>query len=87
MWDHATVKQGPGLFVSVIEDEKLQLKFTLIGQETLRIDGHEIRSSTTACRREERDIWYDPEARWRACGLSAAAPRSSTFATSNGRSR
>ena len=62
LWNYATVKQGPGLFVSVVEDEKLQLKFTLVGQETLRIDGHEVPvEHYRMSGGEERDIWYDPD--------------------------
>ena len=60
MWNQQTLEAKPGLFVSVIEDETLELAFTCVGQETLVIDGRELtvdhyRMTGT----EERDIWYD----------------------------
>lgn len=61
MWNRETLEAKPGLFVSVIEDETLELAFTVVGKETMVIEGREIvvdhyRMTGT----EERDIWYDP---------------------------
>jgi len=62
MWNRETLEAKPGLFVSVIEDETLELAFTLVGKETMVIDGRQIavdhyRMTGT----EERDIWYDAD--------------------------
>ena len=60
MWNPATVEAEPGLFVSVIEDQTLELAFTLVGRETVVVDGREIGvDHYRMFGDEERDIWYD----------------------------
>lgn len=62
LWNQETLEAKPGRFVSVIEDQTLELAFTFVGKETMVIDGREIavdhyRMTGT----EERDIWYDAD--------------------------
>jgi hypothetical protein len=62
MWNPEMLDAKPGLFVSVIEDQTLELAFSFLGQETMVIDGREIvadhyRMTGT----EERDVWYDAD--------------------------
>jgi hypothetical protein len=62
LWNYEMVKEKPGVFVSVVEDEKLELAFALVGKETLQIDGHEVPvEHYRMTGAEERDIWYDPD--------------------------
>ncbi len=62
LWNYATVKEKPGRFVSVIEDDQLELAFALVGKETLQIDGHEVPTEHYRMTGgEERDIWYDQD--------------------------
>ncbi|HUF56044.1 MAG TPA: DUF6134 family protein [Thermohalobaculum sp.] len=62
MWNPEMLDAKPGLFVSVIENQTLEVAFSFLGQETMVIDGREIvvdhyRMTGT----EERDIWYDAD--------------------------
>lgn len=62
IWNQETLEAKPGRFVSVIEDETLELAFTFVGKETMVIDGRKIaveRYRMTGT--EERDIWYDSD--------------------------
>ena len=62
IWNQATVEAKPGLFASVIEDETLELAFTLVGKETMVVDGHRMEvDHYRMTGQEERDIWYDAD--------------------------
>jgi hypothetical protein len=62
IWNPATIEAKTGLFVSVIEDEALELTFSLVGKETMTLDGRQIEvDHYRMTGEEERDIWYDSD--------------------------
>jgi hypothetical protein len=56
------VTPDPARFVSVVEDETLEVAFSYLGQETMTIAGQRVEvDHYRMLGDEERDIWYDPD--------------------------
>ena len=61
-WMRDTVTPDPGRFVSVVEDEMLEVAFSYLGKETMTIAGRQLEvDHYRMVGDEERDIWYDPD--------------------------
>ena len=61
-WIRDTVTPDPARFVSVVEDETLEVAFSYLGQETMTIAGQRVEvDHYRMLGDEERDIWYDPD--------------------------
>jgi Family of unknown function (DUF6134) len=61
-WNRDTVTAEPGRFVSVVEDDTLEVAFSYLGRETLTIAGRQLEADHyRMVGDEERDIWYDPD--------------------------
>ena len=61
VWNRDTVTAEPGRFVSMVEDETLEVAFSYVGKETMTIAGQELEADHyRMVGDEERDIWYDP---------------------------
>lgn len=61
-WTRDMVTADPGRFVSVVEDETLEVAFSYLGKQTLTIAGRQLEMDHyRMLGDEERDIWYDPD--------------------------
>jgi hypothetical protein len=60
LWNQDTVTSPPGNFVSIVEDETLEVAFHYLGKETMTIEGRQLAvDHYQMVGDEERDIWYD----------------------------
>ena len=62
LWNQDTVTSPPGNFVSIVEDETLEVAFHYLGKETMTIEGRQLDvDHYQMVGDEERDIWYDAD--------------------------
>jgi Family of unknown function (DUF6134) len=62
LWNRDTVTSPPGNFVSIVEDETLEVAFSHLGKETITIAGEQLEvDHYRMAGDEERDIWYDAD--------------------------
>jgi hypothetical protein len=60
LWNQDTVTSPPGNFVSIVEDETLEVAFHYLGKERMTIEGRQLEvDHYQMVGDEERDIWYD----------------------------
>ena len=83
LWNQDTVTSPPGNFVSIVEDETLEVAFHYLGKETMTIAGGSSTSTTIRWSAMKSVISGTmPTARWRGSNSCGGARRSSTCATS-----